>query len=192
MELLWPFRYWTLGMSKRHTVTLHYIFTVYIDKFHLLDDVMQALSKKKTQRKEDLYFAVKCAGQKLSKYFSEVTATTGLLHISAHMLQPFPKLRLFSKWAKGRDYNPEDEGSYTMQYQEAFLNLVENKYCAKQLRLSVNKPKREATNNHFSTTASGCGQSSLDPYDVSSDDNEYLTPKNRAEMTPRCSDRAAR
>jgi len=29
------------------------------------------------------------------------------------------------------DINPEDEISYTTQYQEAFLMYVENEYCAK-------------------------------------------------------------
>jgi hypothetical protein len=60
--------------------------------FDHMGGVMQALAKKKTQWKEDLYFAVKCAQQKLSKYYSEVTPTTGLLLISAHILDPFLKL----------------------------------------------------------------------------------------------------
>jgi hypothetical protein len=40
--------------------------------------------------------------------------------------------------------------------------------------------------------ASASYQSSFDPYDSSNDDEEYLTPNNVAEMTPRRSDRAAR
>jgi len=43
-----------------------------------------------------------------------------------------------------------------------------------------------------SATASGSYQSSFDPYDLSSDDEEYLTPNNVAETTPGRSDRAAR
>jgi len=43
-----------------------------------------------------------------------------------------------------------------------------------------------------SATASGSYQSSFDPYDLSSDDEEYLTTNNVAEMTPGRSDRAAR
>jgi hypothetical protein len=39
---------------------------------------------------------------------------------------------------------------------------------------------------------SGSGQSSDDPYDLSSDDDEYLMPRNVAEMTPGCSDCALR
>jgi len=61
MEVLWPFQYWTLWMSKRYTVTLHYVITVYNDMFDHMDGVMRALAKKKTQWKEDLFFAVKLA-----------------------------------------------------------------------------------------------------------------------------------
>ena len=61
MEVLRPFRYWTLWMSKRHTVTLHYVITVYNDRFDHMDGVMRALARKKTPWKEDLFFAVKLA-----------------------------------------------------------------------------------------------------------------------------------
>jgi len=54
-------------MSKRHMVTLYPVITVYNDMFSHMDGVMPALAKKKTQWKEDLYLAVKCAQQKLSK-----------------------------------------------------------------------------------------------------------------------------
>ena len=67
MDIQGQFRYWTLWMSKRHMVTLHYITTVYNDMFDHMDGIMQDLAKKKTQRKADLYFAVKFARQKLSK-----------------------------------------------------------------------------------------------------------------------------
>ena len=82
-------------MSKRHKVTLHHFITVSNDMFNHMDGVMRALAKKKTQWKEDLFFAVKLAWQKLSKYYAEVTATTGMLLISAHILNPFQKLRSF-------------------------------------------------------------------------------------------------
>jgi hypothetical protein len=49
-----------------------------------------------------------------------------------------------------------------------------------------------ASNDPFSfTTVSGSGQSSYDLYDLSSNDDEYLTPKYVAEMTTRHSDRTA-
>jgi len=54
-------------MSKRHTVPVGHIFTVYNDMFILMDGVMRALARKKTQWKEDLFFAVKFAQQTLSK-----------------------------------------------------------------------------------------------------------------------------
>jgi len=94
--------------------------------FDHMDGVMRALTKKKTQWKEDLFFAVKCAQQNLSKYYTEVTSTTGMLLITAHILVPFRKLRSFRKWDKGMDINPEDATSYTTQYQEPFLKYVEN------------------------------------------------------------------
>jgi hypothetical protein len=151
------------------------------------------LAKKKTPWKEDLFFAVKLARQKLSKYYAEVTPTTGMLLISAHILDPFRKLRSFRKWDKGIDINPEDETSYTTQYQEAILKNVENEYCAKHRRVPVNKLETIPTSNLFpSATASGSYQSSFDPYDLSSDDKEYLTPNNVAETTPGRSDQAAR
>jgi len=115
-----------------------------------------------------------------------------LLH-SAHILDPFRKLRSFRKWAKGMDIDPEDETSYTTQYQEAFLKYVENEYCARHRCVPVNKLETIPSSNPVpSATASGSYQSSFDPYDLSSDDEEYLTPNNVAETTPRPSDRAAR
>ena len=93
MEVLRSFRYWTLWRSKRHTVTLHHVITVYNDMFDHMDGVMRALATKKPQWKEDLIFAVKLARKKISKYYAEVTPTTGMLLISAQIHDPFRKLR---------------------------------------------------------------------------------------------------
>jgi len=154
---------------------------------------MRPLSKKKTQWKEDLYFAVKFAWQKLSKYYTTVTPTTGMLLISAHILDPFGKLQSFRMWDKGMDINPEDETSYSTQYQEAFLKYVENEYCAKHRHLIVTKPESILNNNLVSSAmASRSGQTSYDPYDSSSNDGEYLMPNNVAKMTPGWSNCAAR
>jgi hypothetical protein len=60
--------------------------------FDHVDGVMWALPKKKTQWKEDLFFAVKLAWQNLSKFYAEVTPTTGMVLISAQILNPFRKL----------------------------------------------------------------------------------------------------
>jgi hypothetical protein len=83
------------------------------------------------------------------------------------------------------DMNPEDETSYTTKYQEAFLKYVENEYCAKHRRVPVNKPETLPSSNLVpSATASGSYQSSFDPYDLSRDDEDFLTPNNVAETTP--------
>ena len=138
-----------------------------------MDGAMRALAKKKTHWKKDLFFVVKCAGQYLSKYYTEVTPTTGMLLITAHILDPFRKLRSFGKWDNGMDINAEDETSYTTHYQEAFLKYVENEYCAKYRRLQVIKSDYTLNNNLSSfEMASRCSQSSYDPYNLSSDDNE--------------------
>ena len=154
--------------------------------FDHMDGVMRALAKKKTPWKEDMFFAVKLARQKLSKYYAEVASTTGMLLIAAHILDPFRPLQSFRKWDKGMDINPEDETSCSTQYQEAPLKYVENEYCAKHRRVPVNKHESlQSSNLIHSATASGSCQSSLDPYDLSSNDDEYLTPNNVAKNETR-------
>jgi hypothetical protein len=161
--------------------------------FDHMDGVMRDLAKKKTQWNEHLFFAVKLARQKLSKYYAEVTPTTGMLLLAADRLGRFRMLRSFRKWDKGMDIDPEDKTSYNTQYQEAFLKYVENEYCAKHRRVPIKKLQSLPSSNHISSaTASRSCQSSFDPYDLSSDDEEYLTPNNVAETTPGPSDRVAR
>jgi len=92
--------------------------------FYHMDGVTRALAKKNTQWNDDLFFAVKLARQKLSNNYADVTPTTGMLLISAQILHLFRKLRMFRKWDKGMDIHPEDETSYTTQYQQAFLKYV--------------------------------------------------------------------
>jgi len=90
------------------------------------------------------------------------------------------------------DSNPEDETSYTTQYQEAFLKYVENENWAKHRRAPVNELETVPRNNLLpSATTSGSCQSSFDPYHLSSSDGECLMPNNVAEMTPGRSDPAA-
>jgi len=177
MEDLRAFRYSTLWMSKRHTVTLHHMITVYHDMFNHMDGVMWALAKKQTQWMDNLYFTMKVSRQKLSQYYGNITAMTGLLDISAHILDSSWKSGSLRTWDKAMDINPEDETCYCTQYQEAFLKYVENKYCAKHRRMSVINLKNEQHSHFFpSAKASGFGQSSFDPHDLSSDDDVYLTP----------------
>jgi len=177
-------------MSKWDTLTLHHVITEYNDMFDHMDGVMWALAMKKTQWKEDLHFAVRCARQALSKYYTHVTRTTGLLLIPSDIIDLFRKLRSFSKWDKGMDINADDEVSYTTQCQEGFPKYVENEYSTYHRWQSFDKTDRIASNNPFPRTDSGSGQSCYDSYNLSSDDDEYWTLKNVAEMTPGRSDHA--
>ena len=79
-------------MLMRHTVTLHHVIKAYNDMFDRTDGIMRALAKKKTQWKDNLFLAVKLAQQKQSKYYSELTPSTGMHLSSAHMLNPFRNL----------------------------------------------------------------------------------------------------
>jgi len=108
-----------------------------------------------------------------------------MLLIYAHILDPFRKLQSFRNWDKGMDIDPEDDISYTTQYQEAFLKYVENEHCGKHRRVPVNKLESLPSSKLIpSATTSGCCQSSFDPYDLSSDDEEYFTRNIVAETTP--------
>ena len=180
-------------MLKMHKVRLHHVITVYNDMFDHMDGVMQAFAKKKTHWKEDLFFAMKLARQKLFKYYAEVTPRMGRLPVSAHILDPFRKLRSFRMWNKGMEINSNDEIFFTSQYEDAFLKYVENEYCAKYQCLPVNKFESLPRSNLIpSAVVSRSGQSSFDSYDLSRDDEEYLMPSKFAETTPGRSDRAAR
>jgi len=101
-------------MSTRHTATLHHLITVYNNMFDHMDLVTGALPRTKTQWMEDLYFAVKIARQKLSKYYAEDTPTTSLLPIMSHILDSFRQLQLFREWDQVIDTNSEDKISYTI------------------------------------------------------------------------------
>ena len=142
MDVLRPFQYWTVWMSILHTITLHRVITFYNDMFDHKHGVMCAIAKKKTQWKEDLFFAVKFVRQKLSKYYTEVTLTTGQLLISEYILDPFWKLRSFRKWDNVMHINPEADTSYTTQYREAFLKYAENKYCVKTLMFAGHQSRK--------------------------------------------------
>jgi hypothetical protein len=147
------------------------------------------MAKKKTQWKEDLYFAVKSAWQKLSKYYADVTSLAGMRLISPITHDSCWKLRSFRKWDKGMDIHPEDMASYITQYQKAFLKDVEYENGPKHQPLPVTKPDSIQINNLISSTlAARFGDSSYDPHAFSPDYEEYLMPTNVAETTPRRSD----
>jgi hypothetical protein len=80
-----------------------------------MDGVMRVLALNQTQLKEDFFFAVKLARQKQFKYFTDVATTSGMHLVPAHILDPFRKWRLFTKWDKRMYINPEDDTSYTIQ-----------------------------------------------------------------------------
>lgn len=177
-------------MSKRHSVTLNHVITVYNDMFDHLDGVLRALIKKKTQWKKDLYIAVRHARTKLTKYYSEVTPETGMLLIMAQILDPFRKVRPFVKWDRAMNVNPEDEGSYTTQYKEAFLKYVEREYCT----TSMGKQGISSSGSQFHQSSRDPQSSHTDnPYLLSSDDDEdYESQPPPIQATPGKSDRAAR
>jgi len=88
---------------------------------------------------------------------------------------------------------PENETAYTTKYQDDFLHYVEKEYCAKHQQMPVIKPKNVPHGNNFlSAKDSEFGQSSVESYDLSSDVEEYLTPKRVAETTPGWSNCTAR
>jgi len=90
------------------------------------------------------------------------------------------------------DINPEDKTFYTTQYKEAFLKYMENEYCAKHRCVRVNESENVPSRNLIpSAMASASLQLSFYPYDLFSDDEEYLMPTDVGETTPRRSDRAA-
>jgi len=55
------FRYCTLWLLKRHTVTQRHGINLYNDIFDYFNGVMPALAQKKTQGMDDLYFTMKFA-----------------------------------------------------------------------------------------------------------------------------------
>jgi len=163
MEVLRPFQYWTLWMSKRHMVSQHHVITICDDMFHHREGVVWALAMKKTQWKEFFFSAMKFVPQKLSNDYTKLTPMMAMRFISAYILNCFRKLPLFKKWGKAMDTNTENETSLTTKYQKLFLKYVKNEYCAKHRRLHVIKPETILINNLSSSPmASRSGQSSYD------------------------------
>jgi hypothetical protein len=81
---------------------------------------------------------------------------------------------------------------YTTIYHEAFLNYVENEYCAKHRHLPVIKPQRVLSSNLFpSAMAARSSQFSFSPLNLSSNDKEQVMLTAVADTVPKGSDRAA-
>jgi hypothetical protein len=86
----------------------------------------------------------------------------------------------------GMDIPSKDETFYTTQYQVTILKYVENEYWVKDRRLVHNTLETVPSSNLVSSaTAVGSYQLSFYAYDLSSDDEEYLTPNNVAKPTRR-------
>lgn len=128
LEVLTPFRYWTLWMSKRHTITLHRVISIYNEMFDHLEGAMRSLKGKRTAWKVDVHRAVRASHKKLQSYYSEVTPESGLLLILAALLDPFRKTKTFRAWDAGMNIDPKDSESYTAQYTEAFMDYWEEMY----------------------------------------------------------------
>jgi len=73
---------------------------------------MHALGNKKTQWKEDLYFGLKIACNRVCKYYSQVTPEMGMLPVPTQILNPFGKFQPFRIWDKAMDINTENNGSF--------------------------------------------------------------------------------
>jgi len=154
-----------------------------------MDGVMWAMAKKNAQFKEDLYFTIKIASQKRPKKYSEVTPTTSLLLMLAHIVDSFRKMQSFRKWHQAIDIDPEDKTSYTIRFRNPFLKNMQKEYCAEDWQTSVTETESGLYNNIFSLAKpSEFGQSSYDPSDWSSDDEQFLTAKSVAQTTPGQSD----
>jgi len=86
---------------------------------------------------EHSYVAMRFACSKLPKYSTEVTPITGMLLISAPLLDPVQKMQSLWKWDNGVHIDPKDEIAYTTQYQESLLKYMEKEFCANHWRLPV-------------------------------------------------------
>jgi len=76
--------------------------------------------------------------QKVCAHYAEVTPRMGMHLISIHILEPFRQLLLLRRWDKGMDITPEDDSSYTTQYQHTVLTNVEDEYSAKLRDVPLN------------------------------------------------------
>ena len=100
-----------------------------------------AVAKRNNQWMDDLFFNVKLAWLELSNYSTEVTPTTGMFLISAHILDYVQSCCLFGMWDKGMDIHSEDSTFYTTHDSVKLLKCVQNEYGAKFRPVLVNEPE---------------------------------------------------
>ena len=114
-----------------------------------------------------------------------------MLFISADIFDSIWKVQLFRKQDTAMNISPDNKTSYTTEYEAAFLKYLQNEYCAKHRHVPVNTLEYIPSSTLIPfATASGSCQSSIDPYKLSSNDEQYLTPNNVAKTTPGLSSRA--
>jgi len=160
--------------------------------FDHMDGVSRAFATKQTQWKEDLYLSMTLVRLRLPNNHAERTPTMGKLLMSACIIDPVRKLWSCRKWDNAMDIHADDKTSYTTQYHDTFLKYVENAYTVKHGLVLITQPGSVLSNNLIpSATASGSGQTCLDPYDLSSNDEEYMMPNNVVATTPGLSDHPA-
>jgi len=81
--------------------------------------------------------------------------------------------------------NTMDKTSYCTQSEQVILKDVGNGYTANLSHGPVNRPESISSNNYVPCAmASASTQSSFNPWDLSSDDEEYLMTNNVTEATP--------
>jgi hypothetical protein len=106
--------------------------------------------------------------------------------IAVHILLALQKFQSFRKWHKVMDANFEDEGSITNQYKDTFLKYVKHNYCLNNHKMPNIKIEMPNHKDLFSTSpVPGPGHSFNHPYDMPSDDAEYITPASVVESTSR-------
>jgi len=136
MEVLKPFQYWTLWMSKTYSYSAlcHHCLQWHVfshewcyANFGQEEDTMEGR----------LILCREGCPPDAVQIVCRSHSTTGLLPISVYILDLFRKLGSLRKWDKVMDTNSEDKTFCTTQYQEAILKYIENEYCAQHWRLSV-------------------------------------------------------
>ena len=149
-------------MSKRHTITLHRVISIYNEMFDHLEGALRSLKRKQSAWKVDVRRAVRATHVKLQSYYAKVTPESGLLLILAALLDPFRKTKSFRSWDANMNIDPKDSESYTAQYTEAFLNYWEEMYVIPQCTRKVKVEEKDdrdtetesATYNGSSTSRS--------------------------------------
>lgn len=108
MEILRPFRYWTMWMSMRRQITLHRVLYLYDDMLNHIDSVLKVLKNKKYFWKCQMHDAMRAARNKLKQYYEKITPAHGQLLVIAAFLDPYRRGRLFKIW-DGTSKNHRDE-----------------------------------------------------------------------------------